>query len=410
MRNLHITLTKHTAWIVSLALALTLMGCGSQAIEKNDLSFQPRVVADSLVHLWAHCPVDITGDKLADIAFIHNNAEGGYLGYFEANAGDELWKKHIIAETPPDGGTFALGDMECADIDFDGDIDIIAAKHPGEWKDGGAPSLLYWYENPSWKAHRIGEAPHFIKDISLADFNKDKKMDVAAVTFDGCTLSIFQQNSADQWERVQYLQNYKNLHEGMHAGDIDGDGWADIVANAHILYNPKGNLKAAWREETLHEKWSNQTGDWSRNASKAFIQDIDGDGKAEVFISHSERTDYPLVYYSQGASGAWQENVISEHIPACHTLQVFDFDLDGDYDVLAGVNYGRAVGLGFKEFPVTIFLSDKNYSTWTPYAIDQDGTYNAQAVDFEMDGDVDILRLRSHDAKEIRLFENKVID
>ena len=395
--------------LVLFVIVLALAACQTKTI-KRDLVFEPRLILDSALYLWAHCPADITGDGISDLVYIHNNARGGYLGYLEGRKAPGLWEAHIIAERPPDGGLFAMGDMECADIDFDGDVDVLAAKHPGEWENAGEPAMLYWYENPGWIPHAIGQVPDAIKDVSLADFNDDRKMDLAILTFQRNTLNIFQQEDADTWERVQSYQAFNNLHEGMGTGDVDGDGWIDVVADAHIFYNPGEDLTADWEEENLDEKWNSQTGDWSRNGTKVFLRDIDDNGRSEIFISHSERSGYPLSYYRMDKNGNWQEIIVKDSIPACHTLQVFDFDLDGDFDVLAGPNPSRAVNLGITSFEVNIFLLEALYHSWNPYPLVDKGIYNGQAADFDRDGDMDIFRYPSHDSTRFYLLENRIIE
>ena len=107
-------------------------------------------------------------------------------------------------------------------------------------------------------------------------------------------------------------------------------------------------------------------------------------------------------------NGRWKEHVISDSIPACHTLQVFDFDLDGDFDVLAGVNKSRAEGLDYETFPITIFLSNDSHTKWEPMVISEEGIYNGQAVDYDNDGDIDIFRYQTHDAFTYQLLENTI--
>jgi hypothetical protein len=395
-------------WFLTSLVLLSLASCQPEA-PAGELGFEQRLIMDSALYLWAHCPADLTGDGITDLVFIYNNARGGYLGYLEGQQATGLWQEHVIAEVPPGGGLFAMGDMECADIDFDGDVDILAAEHPGEWEDAGEPALLYWYENPGWTPHFIGQVPDATKDVSLVDFNRDGKMDLAVLTFQRNTLSIFQQKDADTWERVQSYVGFNNLHEGMGTGDVDGDGYADIVANAHIFYNPGGDLKRDWDEENLDGKWNTQTGDWSRNGTKCFLRDVDEDGRSEIFISHSERSGYPLSMYRKAESGSWKETLIRDSIPACHTLQVFDFDLDGMPDVLAGPNPSRAVNIGATRFDVNLYLQGEFDDTWDPFLVSEMGIYNGQANDFDKDGDMDIFRYPSHDSTRFYLLENKII-
>ncbi len=395
--------------IILLILLIAGFGCKEQKrpestddiSEEKILVFKQTTIADSVALLWAHDPVDLTGDRIADLLFIDNNGYGGKLGYCQGQKETGLWSKTLIDSREE----LAMGDIEAADMDNDGDIDVVAAHHSGEWEAANEPSAIYWYENPGWNAHHIGEAPNFIKDISIADFNNDEKMDIATLCFEVNALSIFQQENADTWTLSQEYRDYGNLHEGMDTGDVDGDGFKDIVAGGHLFFSPGENLNDSWMTENIDEKWNNQTGDWSRNGTKIFLRDLDGDQKSEVFISHSERSGFPLSYYSM-TNGTWQEHIIADSIPACHTLQVYDFNSDGYLDVLAGVNKSRGAGLGFDTFPVTIFMGSKGYQKWKPMVISEEGIYNGQAADFDNDGDMDIFRYQTHDATTFTLLIN----
>ena len=382
----------------------------TMAETKKELRFEQRKIVDSAKFWWAHTPADITGDGLADLVFINQNSAGGYLGYYKGQKEDGLWQLNKIAETPTTGGLFASGDLETYDVDSDGDLDVFAVKHPGEWTDAGATAELFWYENDggNWIAHPIGTAPDAVKDVSFADFDNDGKTDMSILTFDEHTLSIFKQNGKDNWERVQYIQN-DVLHEGMAVGDINNDKYIDIVATGLVYYNPKGDLKQAWGQENLGEEWNNQEGDWSRNGTKTFMRDIDGDGVSEIYMAHSERAGYPLVMYKKSGD-TWETTTIKDSIPANHTLQVYDFDLDGDFDVLAGINKGRAVNLDKTNFEVFLFLNVGDNRNYEETVIETNGIYNGQSIDYDGDGDIDIFRYPDHEATDFFVLENKLND
>ncbi len=391
-------------------LVLSFLVCGyAQALEKAaDSLFKTQVISDQADMWWARAMTDLNDDGLLDIALQNNNAHGGWLGWLETRGDLKSWKTHVIAENAPNGETFACGDLDAGDIDNDGDMDIFAFAHPGEWDEGGAPTTVYWYENPSWTAHEIGKAPAFIKDVNAADFNNDGKLDLVVTTFEQNSITIFRQDSPTVWTAAQNL-TVKNLHEGMDVGDIDGDGDIDIAANGYWMENPGGDLKGEWEIHIIDEKWNNQTGDWSRNATKVFCRDIDGDQKAEVFISHSERKDYPAAMYQSKnpRSGSWNETIICEELTAAHTLQVFDFDGDGDFDVLTGVNTNRAKGLEETSFPVFLFLNQGGDHHWTKITLTNEGIYNGQAGDLDGDGDIDLLRLPTHDGTVFECWINQ---
>ena len=383
---------------------------------EDDPTFDVRVISDSVEYMWAFVPAEVSGDDVMDLVLINGNNDGGPLQYLRGQQDTGRWELVTIAETPPGGGQFAAGDLEAADLDGDGDTDVFAVRHPGEWMDASAPAELFWYENPGWNVHEIGEVPNAVKDVNFADFDADGRMDVAVLTFEDHTLSVFRQTEGGTFKRVAYYENYGNLHEGMATAEVTGDGRPDIIANGYVFAPPPDTLNGEWTVTNIDEKWNNQPveegreDNWSRNGTKHFARDIDGDGTAEIFVSHSERAGYPLSYYRRGADGEWEENVIAENVPAAHTLQVYDFDGDGDPDVLSGVNRARAVNLPeeVEAFPVTLYLNDGT-GGWVARIIGTDGIYNGQAADFDGDGDMDIFRYPDHEATLVELWLNETV-
>ncbi|PHI19184.1 hypothetical protein CEQ90_14065 [Lewinellaceae bacterium SD302] len=377
--------------------------------ERQAMSFEQRQIIDSARWWWALTVGDVTGDGLQDVVAINDNANGGYLAYYTGTVKDTIWAETVIAQNTPDGEDFAAGDLEAGDMDGDGDIDVLAVQHTGEWNDAGAPAKIYWYENTGgdgWIDHFIGHAPDAVKDLSIADFDGDDRMDVSVLIFDEGNISVHRQTEDGSFDRVLNL-NYPNLHKGMDVGDFDGDGDLDLLANGNIFSNPGGDLRGNWTATKISERWNNQTGDWSRNATKGWAADIDEDGTDEVFITHSERAGYPLAMYRNDGQGNWTETIVADSIPAAHTLQVFDMDLDGDLDIVTGVNIHRAVNLGKEDDQVFVFINQGDYKNWTRQTITTGGIYNGRVADFEGDGDYDIFRYPGHESRDLFLLTNQ---
>ena len=383
---------------------LIVNACKNQPPE--EVVFEKKIISNEANLWWARSFADINGDGLQDIVLQDNNGHGGWLGWLETGKGLDQWTKHIISDTATAGEKYASGDMAAADFDNDGDIDILGFAHPGEWGGGAVkPTSIYWFENPGWAKHYIGEVPAFVKDVEIADFNQDGKPDIVVNNFENTSLQVFTQTD-QAWEEVLNI-TIPNLHEGMHVGDIDGDGFPDIAPNGYWLKSPGKNLSNDWELLSIDEKWHNQGGDWSRNATKVFGADLDRDGKDEVFISHSERVDYPLAWYklTDIKNNIWEEHII-DSINACHTFQVFDFNNDGSLDILAGENQQRWGGDDDPTDPFVLYLNNGD-NTFSMQLISNEGIYNGLAGDIEGDGDFDILRLPGHASETMEIWLNQ---
>ncbi|GJM29001.1 MAG: hypothetical protein DHS20C17_16360 [Cyclobacteriaceae bacterium] len=379
-------------------------------------SFISSLASDSANLWWARTLVDVDGDGILDVALHDNNGYGGWLGYLKGRIDGELWETVIVAMESPNGKKFAAGDLDAGDIDGDGDNDLIGVEHPGEWEDAEADAVLFWYEQSEngWITHNVGSIPSALKDISLSDLNGDGLPEIITVTYNAETLTIFNRDKDKLDFKKIWETKLDNLHEGMDVGDVNGDGAVDIAANGYLLVNQGGDL-TSWETQVIDSMWFNQEEDhWARNATKHVCKDVDGDGQAEVFISHSEKTSYPVARYDLNADGSWNKQILLDSIPAAHSLVVADMDLDGSDDVLTGVNRSRAINimeelaleLDLKDFPV--YLLRNTGDQWKTEIINSQGVYNLLAGDLEGDGDIDLIRLSTHDGNDMHVLVNQL--
>lgn len=359
---------------------------------------------------WARSHADINDDGLVDFFVVNNNAKGGELLWYETVPGYGNSKKHVIARVSPEGKTFAGGDIASGDIDNDGDIDVLGPVSPGEWGGAQEPTTLYWYENPGWQAHKIGEFPCFVKDFDLADLNGDGMLDVAATAHQDRKMFVYRQDDPDNWSKAAEVY-VEHLHEGQHVGDVDGDGDLDVVSTGFCFFNPGGDMTGPWSVRNIDPYWNNEKAySWQYNATKMICADIDNDQRDEVFISCSEKFRTRIAWYDLDPkyTDQWSRHEIGQNAYS-HTLQVGDVDNDGDLDVLSGNNGDQ----GDPEYsPVIIFFqgSGANNNSWQEQVITLKGAYNSYLADVEGDGDLDFFRYHGHEATSYELWENKTVD
>ena len=345
---------------------------------------------------------DINGDGRLDIArgFWYENAP---LMWHE-NKGNGQWQRHAIR---PNFYPYT-DDLEMADVDSDGDPDIIVSTTN--------QTTLVWFENPlpagdpsqnEWHEHLIGvhTDPHenYIKEIEIHDMNGDGKLDVVTRAFK--SVAIFQQENPKQWARAQYLNI--RPHDGLAIGDLDNDKDPDLVLNGFWLENPNDAKAKMWSEHTFDAKWYEQSGDWQANNSKVHLRDMNGDDRLDIIIAQAELPGYPVSWYEakDAKAGPWTEHVI-DTVDYCHSLQVEDMDNDGDFDVVVGT-------LAKAARPEIIIFRNKGYEinsrAWEKQVLAPLSTYDCNVSDLDGDGDLDIFGCRNWNQPPLESWMNRLI-
>jgi hypothetical protein len=241
-------------------------------------------------------------------------------------------------EPVPISEGFGLHESEIADLDGDGDLDVLGK--PYNWD---APRLDEW----------INEGP---------------EEPAAAGARAGSPRAAFAHRVVDDrgprnpWTKV--------------VGDLDGDGRADIVVGGE-----KGPL--AWYRAPLWDRHPIADGGYSTVDGETCDVDGDGDGRLDVVTRDQTewaKAGHTVHVFLQGAASRWAETVLS--CPEGEGLATADLDGDGREEALLAA----ADGIHAVRVP-----GDPAAGPWPSLRIAARGSDEGFAVaDVDGDGDLDV--------------------
>jgi hypothetical protein len=320
------------------------------------------------------------------------------------------WRRFVIEPQPLhiEAGGVAM------DVDGDGNLDFIAA---GDYMS----NEIWWWRNPypnmnqPWKRYTIkNSGGHKHHDQIAADFDGSRKnqlvfwnqdahgLFLATVPSDPIhaaawpIMQIYQYGTASQAEQLGKSPDWKgiNEHEGLAVIDIDGDGKLDIVGGGRWFRN-MGGLK--FEENPVDPRYP-----FSRAAAGWLIKDspwpqilfVVGDG------------DGPLMLYEY-VHGTWIPRKLAD-IHFGHSLQIADFNGDGNLDILCAEQ--RLDGAN-PESKAYIFYGDgKGNFKQTVFAEGLD-FHETKVADLNSDGRPDIVaKPYNYGSPRVDIFMNEGVE
>jgi hypothetical protein len=246
-----------------------------------------------------------------------------------ARATDVPWDTtHII-----DGSFDGALSVTTADIDGDGDLDVLGAAPD-------ANDVAWWENNGSgggWAHHFVDADFAGAQEAHAADMDNDGDLDVLGV---GSTIISYWENngSGGGWTERVVIGSFNNARS-VYPADVDGDGDTDVlganVANGVVWWENDRTLPddgTPWTQRNV------PTFDWAWVVSAA---DVDSDGDLDV-LAGSDYYDQVRVYRNDGSGTAWTAHTLSGFTDP-NSLHAADLDGDGDLDVVgAGTGNGTA--------------------------------------------------------------------
>lgn len=261
--------------------------------------------------------------------------------------------------TPFDVG----GDSDCYlifvyDFNQDGWPDILSFRAAG-----GAEVL--WYENPkgaasTWTEHAVfsnsnNESPAF------TDVDGDGKPELVTIA-----------NSAGGWAKPNWTNpqapwtftaltargSWGAFTHGLGVGDVDGDGRQDLLLPEGWWAQPASGSATPWASHPAMF-WGQENPSEGRGGAQMFVDDVDGDGDADVVTSLQAHA-WGLAWFENQQRDTFVKHVIMNTraqeaqygvaFSQLHAVELADVDGDGLKDIVTGKRKGaHGNGLGTTE-------------------------------------------------------------
>ncbi len=284
-----------------------------------------EIEASAMYSICAYAEdVDLDGDMdIIATSFVDNKI----LWWENLNEGIS-WQSHSISSNL-DGAFGAV----CADVDNDGDNDILGAAMGAD--------MVIWWENldgigTSWDEHMIDDNLDGAKSVAVVDMDEDGLIDVVASAKSDDQVVWYRNNgSGVSWTKHIIVSDF-DCAMSVYPFDFDNDGDWDVLSAAKLdgavrwFENTNGS-GTTWTEHSVGEDLYYARG--------ACAGDIDGDGDADVFSANGISKSSGTVCWWENTDGTatnWIQHVIDPEFHGPFSMLQFDVDQDGDLDAISG--------------------------------------------------------------------------
>ena len=277
--------------------------------------------------------------------------------------------------------------LELVDLDFDGDMDIVATSINAD--------DINWYENDgseNFTETLIDGNLDGALGLAINDIDGDGDLDIFATAYVGGSVVWYENNGSQSFTKstIATLSGAFDVR----VNDLDGDGDMDVIASGGAYVADK----MVWYANDGSQSFTENTIDNSIDGPANFdVKDVDEDGDLDLIVAALDAND--VVFYQNDGSESFTKNTIDSNLPDTRDVLIADIDGDGDFDAVATSSSTDGNDLvwyandGSENFTSNVIGNDLNFTNYL------------QVADIDGDNDQDIL-VTMKDAGDLIWYEN----